>query len=223
MEKVIIKSQEEFNNIPYDVTSLCCEKLNLSTIPPLNNFTKLEYLFCSVNNLTELPALPESIKFLECDCNKLINIVNLPENLQVLSCVDNNIINIELPRKLKTLYCSGNLIDRLPVLPTKLKRLYCSDNLLENLPKLPDTLEDLYCHENMLKPFKINNNITEFSYSIYQTSVYRNFNEAFKFNNNSNKRNNTNRLKRKNGNSLDEINYNGLDERIINLMKDLSI
>jgi Leucine-rich repeat (LRR) protein len=77
----------------------------LITFPPL-----LESLDISINKLTKLPTIPESVIILVCSKNRLINI-DLPVN-----------------SKVQRLFCSNNRITSLNNLSSNIWELKCSDN-----------------------------------------------------------------------------------------------
>jgi Leucine-rich repeat (LRR) protein len=105
--------------------------------------SSLQRLFCSRNNLQELPALPSGLKGLYCSSNNLQTLPDLPSYLQELQCSNNNLRELPaLPRDLRELYCSNNKLQKLPELPKGLQFLHCNDNnLLQELPELPDSLQ----------------------------------------------------------------------------------
>jgi Leucine-rich repeat (LRR) protein len=70
---------------------------------------------CSMNNLTELPALPTTLKILKCSCNELKLLKNLPK-LEKLCCDHNRIRKLDLPNTLIELWCDENVIlNNIPV------------------------------------------------------------------------------------------------------------
>ena len=92
--------------------------------------SSLERLYCSDNQLTELPELPSSLERLDCSNNQLTELPELPSSLERLYCYDNQLTQLpELPISLEELYCSNNQLTQLPELPISLERLWCNDNL----------------------------------------------------------------------------------------------
>jgi len=79
---------------------------HISSLEGIQYFTSLTYLNCAYNNLTSLPALPNSLQVLGCGTNPL---PSLPA----------------LPNTLKQLNCSGCSLTVLPSLPNTLKQLLC--------------------------------------------------------------------------------------------------
>jgi Leucine-rich repeat (LRR) protein len=116
------------------------------------DLTGVTELYCSHNQLKELPVLPHSLELLDCDNNQLKELPVLPDSLKELYCSNNQLKELPvLPDSLKVLFCSNNQLKELPVLPDSLKGLYCIENQLKELPVLPDSLEYLYCSNNQLK------------------------------------------------------------------------
>ena len=87
-------------------------------------YDKIKYIYCSNNNLTNLPILPNSLKYLRCCNNKLIYLSILPTSLKYLRCYNNKLLN-------------------LPVLPDCLKYLYCFDNNIVNISNINKKIYNL--------------------------------------------------------------------------------
>jgi len=116
---------------------------------PLNGAVELNL---SINQLKELPELPDSLLTLTCGGNQLQTLPKLPKSLIWLSCHNNLLQSLpKLPNSLLGIYCYGNHLSTLPKLPKTLERLYCSENDILKLPKLPKTLNILSCHKNRLE------------------------------------------------------------------------
>ena len=120
--------KEQFSR---SINQFSISNVSITTIPAdfFKNFNELEYFACDMNELTELPELPDSLEDLLCASNQLIE---LPK----------------LPKKLKHLFCQSNQLTELPKLPEKLVYLYCGENQLIELPELPKSLNTLYCSGN---------------------------------------------------------------------------
>jgi hypothetical protein len=83
--------------------------------------------------------------------NVSVEINNLPDGLKILwtwNCNLNDEDMINLPKELKELDCSHNLIMKLDNLPLGLKKLICSNNKISQLDFLPETLEYIDCSHN---------------------------------------------------------------------------
>ena len=143
----------------------------ITSIEGVGFFTSLESLYCSGNQLTELPNLPESLTELYCSGNQLIALPELPVSLQYLYCSDNLLTQLpELPSKLQSLNCSGNQLTELPMLPASLRSLYCYDNKLTSLPSNLSqvTLCEINCSGNQLTE------LPEFLASLQYLGCYNN-------------------------------------------------
>ncbi|MES2622056.1 MAG: T9SS type A sorting domain-containing protein, partial [Bacteroidota bacterium] len=126
-----------------------CGYNQISNLPALPN--TLGYLDCSSNPLGNLPALPDSLNTLNCDHDQLTSIPTLPLGLKSLFCRNNQLSTLPvLPNGLRTLKCGFNLFSTLPLLPNSLTRLECESNQLTALPTLPGGISLLYCHNNQL-------------------------------------------------------------------------
>ena len=97
-----------------------CE--SMEDLTQLDNYHIIVYINCSLNKLTVLPTLPNSLRIVYCFDNTLILLPTLPTNLI-------------------SLYCYRNQLTLLPTLPISLMSLSCFDNLLSFLPKFQDSLE----------------------------------------------------------------------------------
>lgn len=143
----------------------------ITSIEGVGFFTSLESLYCSGNQLTELPNLPESLTELYCSGNQLIALPELPVSLQYLYCSDNLLTQLpELPSKLQSLYCWGNQLTELPMLPASLRSLDCSNNKLTSLPSNLSqvTLCEINCSGNQLTE------LPEFLASLQYLNCYNN-------------------------------------------------
>ncbi len=134
------------NDTYVDVTSL-----NISNLSGIQFFDNLQHLDCSINDLSSLPSLPNTLTFLSCYDNNLNSLPVLPNSLTEFDCIGNNLTALpDLPNNLTLLFCSYNSLANLPPLPNSLQGLYCSFNQLINLPTLPNSLLILDCSSNQL-------------------------------------------------------------------------
>lgn len=139
------------NSLSEDISKIDISDKDITYLPDLTRFKKLEELICCDNRLTSLPALPENLKLLDCSNNELTLLPALPENLQNLFCYNNKLTYLaDLPENLELLYCFNNILISLPTLSEKLAELDCSYNKLTSLPTLPEQLKGLYCSNNKL-------------------------------------------------------------------------
>jgi Leucine-rich repeat (LRR) protein len=155
------------NSLSEYILTIDVSNKNIKSLPDLSRFKNLKTLYCSDNELTSLPTLPQNIKALCCSDNKLTSLPTLPQNLTTLICYNNELTYLPtLPQNIESLYCSENELTSLPTLPQNLKRLYCPNNKLTSLPTLPQNLEILSFYNipiyeivNSNTLFQINNNI----------------------------------------------------------------
>jgi Leucine-rich repeat (LRR) protein len=128
--------EEYLNSLPEDIEIIDISHKDITYIPSLTRFTKLELLICNYNKLTSLPELSSSLRILNCSYNQLTCLPYLNSSLIILNC-------------------NYNKLTSLPDLNSSLMILNCHDNQLTSLPKLNSSLEELYCSYNQL-PFKLN-------------------------------------------------------------------
>ncbi len=142
---------------------------NIYSIEGIGFFTALNYLNCSSNHLSSLPALPSTLDTLDCAINLISVLPTLPSNVLKLDCSSNQLTSLPpLPSSLKYLRCNNNPLTSLPVLPSSLIHLLCVNNQMTSLPSLPGSLSELYCSgtqltnlpalPNSLKQLVCNNN-----------------------------------------------------------------
>jgi len=133
------------------ISTLAVNNEGIKNLEGLKHFKTLDSLVCHSNQLTSLPALPDSLRALYCYDNQLTSLPALPFVLTILSCYNNQLTSLPaLPSSLDTLACANNKLTSLPVLPSFLRELYCSNNQLTSLPELPISLKFLACANNQL-------------------------------------------------------------------------
>lgn len=77
--------------------------------------------------------------------------MNLPSKLKILYCVKENIYRLDnLPSELEELCCNDNVIYSLNSLPNSLIKLTCSHNYIHKLDNLPLRLKYLVCDHNKI-------------------------------------------------------------------------
>jgi Leucine-rich repeat (LRR) protein len=155
------------DSLPEDILAINVSNKNIKSLPDLSRFKNLKQLYCSDNELTSLPNLPQNLETLSCSDNKLTSLPTLPQNLEVLHCYSNKLTSLpNLPQNLKQLSCSNNELTSFPTLPQSLKTLFCYNNKLTSLPTLPQNLESLYCSKNELTSLPtLPQNLKKISYS----------------------------------------------------------
>ena len=138
--------------LPNTLITLYIQNNNLRELPNFLDVTpNLVTLYCSHNQLTVLPELPQNLQMLNCSHNQLTVLPELPQNLGGLICSHNQLTVLqELPQNVISLDCQVNQLTVLPELPSNLEYLYCSKNQLKSLPKLPSKLQVLLCSNNKI-------------------------------------------------------------------------
>jgi len=127
---------EYLNELDYDVSFIDLSNRNLTHIPDLTRFVLLHKFWCNNNRLTQLPALPLSLRILRCNNNLLQCLPDvLPINLQILSCINNCLTSLpkKLPPNIMCIFCGNNLITKLPQLPSSLYIFTLFGNPVEEL------------------------------------------------------------------------------------------
>lgn len=143
----------------------------INNIEGIKYFKSLNYIDCSRNHLTSIPALPSSLQILKCNDNQITSILALTPQLNQLYLNNNQISTLpQLPSTLKRLSIANNNFSSLPILPNGLTHLnvdqnhitvfpYFTDSLqvlstsynpVNSIPTLPSTLNLLYCSGNNL-------------------------------------------------------------------------
>ena len=134
-----------------NVHALGLSNMQIASIEGLQYFKNLQYLDCSLNQLTELPSLPNTLNNLLCNHNRLTVLPSLPSSLTSMYCPSNQLATLpSLPNTLTLLDCVANHLIVLPSLPNSLQLLDCSSNQLTVLPSLPSSLETINCYLNQL-------------------------------------------------------------------------
>jgi len=132
-------------------TSLRATNLDISNLAGIQYFIGLDTLVCSLNHLTSLPSLPDSLTYLDCINNQIITLSSLPDSLRFLDCAKNNLKNLPaLPPYLRNLICNYNQLTTLPNLPNYLTEIFCSNNQITTLPPLPSSLALLDIDSNQV-------------------------------------------------------------------------
>jgi Leucine-rich repeat (LRR) protein len=131
--------REYLDSLPEDTIQIDVSGKELTYLPNLLRFNKLEILICSKNKLTSLPPLNKSLKILDCSKNKLSTL-----------CLNNYLKTLRLNENLEKLYCNYNQLTSLPFLNKNLQVLDCSYNKLTFLPQLTHNLLMLNCCCNQL-------------------------------------------------------------------------
>lgn len=149
---MVFDIEEYLNSLPEDTIKINVSHKNLTYLPDLSRFKKLQTLNCSYNKLTALPKLNETLLELDCSFNNLTVLPTLNVNLQILDCSFNRQLFTlpEINKKLQELHCIDIGLTALPALNKKLEVLDCSENKLTILPQLNRKLQELYCRKNQI-------------------------------------------------------------------------
>src|ERR1017187_7651143 len=105
--------------------SITCNNSHIANIFGAQYFTSLIYLNCGYNNLTTLPALPNTLNYLDCNSNFLTTLPTLPNSLNSLTCELNFLTSLpSLPNSLQVLACNNNNIACFPTFPNSILTNY---------------------------------------------------------------------------------------------------
>jgi Leucine-rich repeat (LRR) protein len=149
--------EEYLNSLDENITEIDVANENLTNLPELTRFKKLEILRCDNNRLTSLPT---NLRYLHCNHNQLTSLPTFPNDLRYLHCNNNQLTLLpSLPNNLQYLRCYDNQLTSLPALPDNLKLLNCQNNKLHLLPDLPNDLQALYYNHNPIYSIIGNDNI----------------------------------------------------------------
>jgi len=116
---------------------------NLTYIPDLSRFKRLQILNCQNNKLTLLPPFNATLESVNCSRNKLTSLPPFNERLLDIDCSQNCLRKLpKLNKNLVYLDCCLNHLNYLPELKhlNKLKDLCIYSNNLRALPYLPEQL-----------------------------------------------------------------------------------
>lgn len=144
-------SLDQNDSIVLSTASINCSNKLIYDLTGISAFVNLTTLTCSLNNLSSLPVLPDSVHSLDCSGNLITSISVLPVALKIFNC-ENCLLNVlpPLPSGLTELYCRYNFLSTIPALPFSLQSLSCKNNQITSLPALPVNLTVLDCSDNQL-------------------------------------------------------------------------
>ena len=141
--------EEYLNSLPLYTEKIDVSNKRLTYIPDLSRFVKLTSFDCSLNLLTELPPINDTLLHLYCEHNNLEHLPPLNEKLISLVCGHNKLTQLPpLNKFLINLHCEINQLTTLPPLGPYILTLKCYENQLTTLPKLNYNLLVLDCHSN---------------------------------------------------------------------------
>lgn len=145
-------SQDELNA----VTEIDVKSKGITDLKGVGHFKKLEKLYCSENQLTDLDVTNNpALKFLFCSKNKLSTLdVKNNTALITLECSENPLSTLDVTNNpaLEALFCYNNQLTRLDVSKNRdLKYFGCFNNQLTALDVSKNTgLISLACNNNQL-------------------------------------------------------------------------
>jgi len=144
--------------------SIYCQNLNISDLTGIEDFTFLNALDCSYNQLTSLDLSQNTaLTFLFCWTNQLTSLdVSGATALTTLSCPYNQLtsLDVSVATALIELYCPSNQLTSLDVSgATALTSLYCSSNNITSIDLSNNTnLTTLHCFINQITTLDVSNN-----------------------------------------------------------------
>ena len=147
-----------------DIVRLDIEDNSLSSLKGIEYFSKLEVLYCSDNQLTQLDVSKNSqLTYLSCSNNQLTQLdVSKNSQLIYLFCASNQLTRLDVSNNshLAHLYCASNQLTQLDVSNnSQLTDLYCYNNQLTQLDLSNNSqLAGLDCYFNHLTQLNVSNN-----------------------------------------------------------------
>lgn len=146
------------------VTGLLVSSLSILDLTGIEDFTALENLHCSNNQLTSLDVTQNTaLTHLYCDANELTSL-NVSQNLDLilLSCIFNEINTLDLLQNpaLTVLRCSDNFLTSLDVSQNNaLNTFYCFNNQITSLDVSQNIeLTSFVCANNQLTYLDVSQN-----------------------------------------------------------------
>ena len=146
------------------ITSLDIHYKNISDLTGIEDFTSLDTLNCTNNQITSLDMSQNTeLSYLKCGLNQLTNLdVSQNTELSFLECYNNNLDNLNVSSNpaLESLNCTNNQLTNLIMDSNpELKFLWCVNNQLTNLDVSQNTiLMYLHCYTNKIENLNVSNN-----------------------------------------------------------------
>ncbi len=159
------------------VTYLNLYNKGISNLTGIEDFVKLQILYCHYNQLTSLDVCTNTaLQTLLCYNNQLMSLdVSANTSLQLLSCFSNQLSSLDVGTNtaLQFLYCDNNQLTSLDVSTnTSLQSLSCYSNQLTNLDVSTNTsLQSLSCYNNQLTSLDVSNNPILKSLNCYNNQI----------------------------------------------------
>jgi Leucine-rich repeat (LRR) protein len=170
-----LQNHQDYENIAPNIVDLFINDSELTELPDISHFTKLETLDISNNNIKILPKLPSNLNELSCCNNKIEIIEQFFSRLQILMANNNRLVSIYYPRTLKRLEINDNPnITTIPKL-TNLNRLLCNNTRIVELSDFPNlivldcinssvatlgkipNIKELFIHNTMIQSIDVTN------------------------------------------------------------------
>ncbi len=145
------------------VKEIDCKEKEISTLQGLDNFTALEKLDCSFNNLSYLnTGANTALEKLDCSWNQLYALdISKNTSLKILHCTENELASLDVSENisLASIGCAYNMLTALDVSNNvALEGLSCNHNELTSLDVSNNKLLlALVCAENQLKELILGN------------------------------------------------------------------
>jgi len=157
---------ELLSTFSLDIKIIDISNKNIIGILNLKQFTNLEKLDCSHNNITQLINLSNKLKYLNCSYNKIIKITKLPD-LIGFNCSHNPICQLYIP---------FNVI--ITKYPKNLSHITYGKNFNKSLQNLPISLKEIYFGSSFNKPI---GDILSNYHNIHTIHFGENFNQSIDF------------------------------------------
>lgn len=160
MNSQTIKTLSKFSP---NIKSINISNSNIKGLLDLSNFTELNDLDCSDNQIIQI-LVPSSLKYLNCANNQISVLTNLPDGLKCINCKSNPIIEMYYPfdicpikfsKKLSKIVFNNYFDSHLTKIFIKSKLIYLEFGWCFNKPidgLLPNTLKYLILGRDFSQP-----------------------------------------------------------------------
>ncbi|AOW21103.1 T9SS type B sorting domain-containing protein [Urechidicola croceus] len=157
------------NNIN-TVTELNVDSKNIQDLTGIEDFTMLERLYCSWNQITNIDITSNAnLEILGCNNNQLTSLISQNSNLIDIDCSNNLLSSIDITQNpnLNYLTCSNNFFTSIDVSQNILLSAFnCSNNLLTNINVSQNSnLDFFWCQNNQLANLSLVNNPNLFDFN----------------------------------------------------------
>ncbi|KAH0785976.1 protein phosphatase 2C [Histomonas meleagridis] len=150
---------DKFPELPENITSVYLDNNKLTTIPPLDKYSKLSLLYLFKNEITKIPKLPTTLRDFEIFGNKITEVEAQSSEFSMRSVTLNDNSFTDIPHFANNIYIysiSSNSITQLNVsnLCNTICKLDISSNGIKEVPS------DIFLLPNLTQLFMHNNSIT---------------------------------------------------------------